>query len=411
VEGLPNNSVLTYRVKGYVIPVKDVNTFEPITVDLELYGADKIGFINRGSIEKVLKMIGINMSINVKGIYIYYNCSENAGEKPVTYRLGPDGWYWISVPVGPCVIHNVPLLLKLNGEVSVEQINDTAFKVHMKVRLTSDFENNISGYKVIVRYPQGFPVPINGSIEADLSYVIVNNTAISRDNILGFSPLYIVYPKNAAEVKELYEKKSLITLYGIPLEFKMKKYYVNALGHNVTSSYIIAYARSNKYVDLMSHVIKIMNLDFYREYLQPIYKGKPLIENMIDFALSLIIKHENVTQYITYSPTRTVFTLSVFLYKDLTLPYNLEGKIIEYRWTYPLSFWGVFLKFRLSNGKNMWMVFWGNAEYDRSVNPYSIDIGYFNPDTSSIDIKQVLLFIAIVVLPICVIIYYFLKRR
>lgn len=89
------------------------------------------------------------------------------------------------------------------------------------------------------------------------------------------------------------------------------------------------------------------------------YKGKPLIENMIDFAFSLIIKHENVTQYITYSSTRTVFTSSMFLYKDLALPYNSEGKIMEYRWNYPLSFWGVFLKFRLSNGKNTWMVFWG----------------------------------------------------
>lgn len=186
VEGLPNNSALTYWVEGYVIPVKDVNTFKPITVDLELHGADKIGFINRGSIDMVLNEIGINMSIDVKGIYIYYNCSENAAEKPVTYRLAPDGWYRISVPVGPCIVHNVPLLLKLNGEVSIEQINDTAFKIHMKARLTSDFENNISGYKIIVKYPRDFPVPINGSIEADLSYVIVNNTAISGDTIIGF---------------------------------------------------------------------------------------------------------------------------------------------------------------------------------------------------------------------------------
>ena len=56
-------------------------------------------------------------------------------------------------------------------------------------------------------------LPINDSIEANLSYLVVNNTAISEDEVIGFSPLYISYPKNATEIKELNEKQSLMTLY------------------------------------------------------------------------------------------------------------------------------------------------------------------------------------------------------
>ena len=99
----------------------------------------------------ILKIINYNESIDIEGIAIYYNYSENAGEKQVTYKLSPDGWYPISVPAGPCIIRNVPLILKLDGVVYVEQINDSAFKVHMKVKLTNNFDNDIGGYKLVIK--------------------------------------------------------------------------------------------------------------------------------------------------------------------------------------------------------------------------------------------------------------------
>ncbi len=410
IEASSNNNVLTYRIEGYAIPVKDINTFEPVTVELILHGAEETAFVGRASIENVLKQIGLNMSTNVRGVRIYCNCSEEAGKKPVTYRLGSDGWYWVSIPVGPCIIRNVPLLLKLNGIVTVQRINNTVLKVHMKIRLTSDFENNISGYIITVNYPQEFQSLKNGSMEADLSYMIVNKTAISREKVIGFSPLYIVYPKDADDVKEIYEKKLLITLYGVPLRFEMRREYVSALKYNVNSSYIIAYAGSSKFRELMMYIAKIGSLNFYREYLQPMYKGKPLIMNLVDFALR-VIRHENITHYITYSPARVMAISSLFVYMNPSLPYNPDGEVIRYRWVYPLSFRGLFLKLNLSNGRSVWLVFWGNAEYSEKINPYSVDIGYFSPSTNTIDIKQVLLFIAIVILPICVIIYYLLRRR
>jgi len=109
-------------------------------------------------------------------------------------------------------------------------------------------------------------LPINDSIEANLSYLIVNNTAISEDEVIGFSPLYISYPKNATEIKELNEKQSLMTLYSIPLKFKMERYHYNILDYDVNYTYIAVYARSSKYVDLMSY---IMNFSFF----SPIYYG------------------------------------------------------------------------------------------------------------------------------------------
>ena len=99
---------------------------------------------------------------------------------------------------------------------------------------------------------------------ANLSYLIVNNTAISEDEVIGFSPLYIAYPKNATEIKELNEKQSLITLYGIPLKFKMERYHYNIV---VNYTYIAVYARSSKYVDLMSYIMK--NFSFF----SPIYRN------------------------------------------------------------------------------------------------------------------------------------------
>lgn len=410
VEASSNNYILTYRIEGHAIPVKDINTFEPVTVELRLYGADEIAFVKRASIENVLKQIGLNMSINVKGVRIYYNCSEEAGRKPITYRLGPDGWYWVSIPVGPCIIRNVPLLLKLNGIVTVQRINNTALKVYMNIRFASEFENNISNYIITVKYPQEFQNLRNSSIEAKLSYIVVNKTAISGNEVIGFSPLYIVYPKDANDVKEIYEKKLLVSLYGVPLRFKMRKEYVSALERNISNSIIIAYAESNKFINLMTYIAKIGSFNFYREYLQPMYKGKPIVMNLVDFALR-VIRHENITHYITYSPTGTIAVSSLFVYKNPSFPYNPDGEVIRYRWVYPLSFRGLFLKLNLSNGSNVWLVFWGDAEYGEKINPYLVEIGYFSPKTNTIDIKQILLFIAIVILPIIVIIYYFLKRR
>jgi len=165
-------------------------------------------------------------------------------------------------------------MLKLDGVVYVEQINDCAFKVYMKVKLTNNFDNDIGGYKLVIKNSE---LPINGSIEANLSYLIVNNTAISEDDVIGFSQLYIAYPKNGTEIKELNEKQSLMTLYGIPLEFRIWRYHYNILDYDVNYTYIAVYARSSKYVDLMSY---IMNSSFfspiYYEYLQPIYKRRTI---------------------------------------------------------------------------------------------------------------------------------------
>jgi len=107
------------------------------------------------------------------------------------------------------------------------------------------------------------------------------------------------------------------------------------------------------------------------------YKGEPLT-NDIDFALRLILKRENVTQYITYTHTKTMFASSILLYKNLSIFHNPEGKIMEYRWFYPLSFRGVFLKLKLKDDRDVWIVFWGDVKYEKNVNLYSIDIRYFN---------------------------------
>lgn len=415
IDGALNSDVLTYHIRGLAIPIKDISTFEPLTVNLTLYGADVRYFIERDYIKNLLKQARINMSINIKGIRIYYNCSEVAGKKSVTYVLDPDGWYSISIPVGPCIVRNIPLILKFNGEVIVKQINNSAFKVQMKAKLVSNFEDSYppnGDYKVIVEYPSSLTPLINGSLEINLSYVIVNNTAFSKNEVIGFSPLYIVYPKNATEIKELYERELVLTFYGIPLKFKMHGYSTKVLERNITITTIMVYVQSSNYVNLMLHLFNLANFGFPCETWEVMYKGEPLLYNIADFALNLIIKRENVTQHITYLPDK--FTIiPLFLYKDLTpLPYNPEGEFMEYRWIYPIDFRGIFFKFNLSNGENLWVVLWGDVEYSKDIDPYAIDIGFFTiKKSTSIDIKQILQFLVIIVLPICIIIYYFLRKK
>ncbi|MCY0868406.1 MAG: hypothetical protein OWQ48_04150 [Desulfurococcus sp.] len=155
-----------------------------------------------------------------------------------------------------------------------------------------------------------------------------------------------------------------------------------------------------------------MNQGVFTEYMEPRYKDMDLFDFYDDLALRVVIKHENVTESITYAPSKERYISFTFLYKNLSLLYNPDGKVVDYRWVYPLRFWGAILKLELSNGRYLWILFWGDVKYDENVDPYSIDIGYYSPEGPvAIDVKQMLLFIAVIVLPIVLTAYYVLRRR
>ncbi|ABN70647.1 hypothetical protein Smar_1562 [Staphylothermus marinus F1] len=406
---------LVYHVSGYAIPIKNISSFEPVTVDLLLRGVDEVYSMDRSYVENLLSRIGANVSFNAGGIRVFYNYSEEAGRSEITYKLGPDGWYWVDVPAGPCMVHGLPLLLKLSGTVHVKRINSSAIKVCMKALISDIFQHNLSNYKILVKYPSMFPENFNGSIEVSLTYTIINNTAVSGNEVIGFSPLYIVYPRNALEVKEVYDKGLILTFYGIPLKFRMEKTTSKILGHVISYSYIVVYARSNRLISLARYISKMMNQGAFTEDMEPRYRGKPLtkdLNKLENLALRLVIKHENITKYITYAPSKGRYITFISFYKGFELPYNPHGRVVDYRWVYPLSFWAIFLKLKLSNDKYLWVVFWGDAIYGENINPYSIDIGYYNPPSPSIiDVRQLLLFIGVSALPIILIIYFTLKRK
>lgn len=131
IQAFSNSEELVYYVNGFAIPIKDVNSFEPITVDLLLRGVEEVYSMDHSYIQNLLRKIGVNESFNAEGIRVLYNCSEIAGEKPITYSIGSDGWYWVSIPVGPCVLHNIPLIMRLNGTVHVKHVvHNNVYEFH-----------------------------------------------------------------------------------------------------------------------------------------------------------------------------------------------------------------------------------------------------------------------------------------
>ncbi|MEM4741881.1 MAG: hypothetical protein QW370_06775 [Ignisphaera sp.] len=410
------NIILIYNISGYAMPVKDINTFEPMTIDMVFYGISTNMSMYRSDIDSVLRKVGANISLDVNGVRVYYNCSELAGKKPVTYRLGPDKWIKISVPVGPCVVRGIPLVMKYRGKVVVEQINSTAFKVYANVIFEEAInKTKISEYlsfrNLSIIYPQEFSALASGGVEANLSYMIVNRVAVSGNDVIGFSPLYIAYPRNAEEVKEVYDKGLSITLYGVLLEFKMEKYFRTVLGKAIDESYVTAYVRNNRFITLVSQMSNFWMQNYYIMYNSPVYKGENIIYNYIDFVFD-VITGKNVSQHIVYHPSQLYFISGRIIYNNIDFVYNVDGRMLNYKWVYPTLLQGVFLKFNFGSSGERWVVLFGNVTYGKDVDLDSIDIGYFSPSTGpSIRIDQLLVFAAIVATLMIIAMHYFAVRK
>jgi hypothetical protein len=169
---------------------------------------------------------------NYEGVTLSGSCSIESSIV-VDYNCSYEGKPFICVyyPAGPCWLEEeVPILFEVRGAVYVEHYNG-GLRVRVVMNLSipktpphPPYEIEYTPYIERNEYKWIVDMFKNSTyVTAIAEYIIVNNSVYQYGSEVGFSPFYIVYPRNATEIEEVVVKNINIRYYGLPLKFTMWK--------------------------------------------------------------------------------------------------------------------------------------------------------------------------------------------
>ena len=378
------NGDLLYDFNGFAVLLDE--EFNPVRIRFRVvnttrgpiygYARDLIlGFVEGTEVyDEVVRILGNYSDILVASmcgldsVKIEYGCEENK--------------ICIYLPGGPCeFVEKLPVPFRVAGAVYVKSCYDS-LRVRVVMNLTLPIDERYAKYVTPLIEDDKYSwlaemFRNNTNITAVAEYIIVPVGGAYRvyqyEEEVGFSPFYVVYPRNATEVEEVITKQAGLRYYGFPLEFEMSKerQFIRKYGNppevrevSVIHAYTIAPSVIEKLKDAslskIDYEIEILRYDL------PIGReDMPTLTLVVDLLLG-----KNVTLPLTQG--------YAYFSSPYSIAYLFEPLLsTRYVYHYPLSIY-MPVKAQLVNTSQVITLYLrvDSPRYN-NIDPYSINIGFY----------------------------------
>ena len=387
---------LIYTFKGYAILLNENLTPVRISFKITKFVPTEVVIFTRDEILSYVKGTHIYKKIkqlvaNINAAELYGMCnasSQRIIERNTSVGIVNGPILDIILPAGPCkLVEKVPVLFNVDGAVYVENVsNKGKIKVIMNLTIPRSELARKGAYVPIVEEKYSW---LKDAFLEGKSIIAVANYTFSehyvyqdRKNIM-FCPFYIIYPRNAYEVREFFEERSKLSYYGFPIRIRMVKATKTFIKYGKPPEIkeineIIAKLIAPSLTAKLEAILPLLNkLNYEMAYYELPSASKSFL---LSFIVNTLLGHNvNISRIQSYRliPTPYNILTSFMPYPEVTYIDHYPLEII-----FPVKVKIIKNNSALGNAFLFLVVTGEEALHYRNVNPYSINIGFYEPSST-----------------------------
>ncbi len=392
-----NRFRLIYTFKGYAILLNENLTPVRISFKITKFVPTEIVIFTKDEILSYVKGTHVYKEIkqliaNINAVELYGMCNVSSPQmiikKNTSIGMINGPVLNIILPAGPCkLVEKVPILFNVNGAVYVENVsNKGQIKVVMNLTIPRSDLARKGAYVPIVKEEYSWlkDAFLKGvSITAVANYTFSGHDVYQDGKNIKFCPFYIIYPRNAYEVREFFEKGLKLNYYGFPIRIQMMK----------TTKTFIKYGKPPEIREVNEIVAKLIapSLTAKLEAILPLlnrlnyemaYYELPSTSRsfLLSFIVNMLLGHNvSISRIQSYRliPTPYSILTSFMPFPEVTyidhypleIVFPIRVKIVENN-----SVLGDTFLFLVITGEE--------ALHYKNIDPYSINIGFYEPPST-----------------------------
>ena len=391
-----NRFKLIYTFKGYAVllnenltPVRisfKITKFVP--TEIAIFSKDEIlGYVKGTHVYKKIKQL----IANINAVELYGMCNVSSPQiikRNTSIGIVNGPILDIILPAGPCkLVEKVPILFNVDGVVYIENVsNKGKIKVIMNLTIPRSDLARKGAYVPIVKEEYNWLKDAflkGASITAVANYTFSGHNVYQDGKNIKFCPLYIIYPRNAYEVRELFERGLKLSYYSLPIRIRMVKTTKTFIKYGKPPEIrevneIVAKLIAPSLTAKLEVILPLLNkLNYEMAYYELASTSKSFL---LGFVVNMLLGHN-----ISISKIRS--------YRLIPSPYNILTSFMPYPEVtyidhYPLE---IMFPIKVKIIKNnsvlgdtfLFLVVTGEeALHYKNIDPYSIDIGFYEPPST-----------------------------